>query len=636
MTLAFGLLVLVILALGTIGVVNMNRVGRLSTALATESVPEIALANNIERHALAMVLKLHDYGYTDDAAFLPDLRLQLADVKKYLADAKAHGAGSAGLAQLKKAAITGEKTVLEFEQLIGQRIQLTEAMEAERAGSLAAGGNFITICSQFLDRQTEAMQGKIAAGIDGDQLESNLKRIGYLSDIVRTGNRLLAHTWQAQARRDPQLLADAPALLETIDARLDDAEKVIDFEPDKKLIVECRASSQSYRAAIRRFQEIWIKREALARQQATLAAQVIAQAQTVAALGLTDTSSATKQTAEVATFSSRLGLICAIVGVALGIGIGASITGKLGQLLRQLAHAMNEGSTRVSSTASQVSAASQSLARGASDQAASLEETSASLEELSSMTKRNADSAARAKIAAAQARTAADSGAIQMGQMKQAMDDIRVSSRDISKIIKTIDEIAFQTNILALNAAVEAARAGEAGMGFAVVADEVRNLAQRAAQSARETAEKIEGSVAKSDRGAVLSAQVAQSLSEIVLKAREVDTLVAEIAQASREQSQGIGQINTAVAQIDQVNQSTAAAAEQSAAAAEELTAQATGLHGAVAELLALVGGRSDVSAPPRPTATPIAPHAPGSNARPHPRLAASAPVAGDNFFSQS
>jgi methyl-accepting chemotaxis protein len=184
-----------------------------------------------------------------------------------------------------------------------------------------------------------------------------------------------------------------------------------------------------------------------------------------------------------------------------------------------------------------------------------------------------------------------------MQAMNTAMEAIKVSSDDIAKIIKTIDEIAFQTNILALNAAVEAARAGEAGMGFAVVADEVRNLAQRSAQAAKETAGKIEGAIAKTGQGVDISSKVAKTLNEIVTKARQVDELVAEVASASREQTQGITQINTAVGQMDKVTQSNAANAEESAAAAEELNAQASVMKESVTELLKLVGGANQTNA---------------------------------------
>jgi methyl-accepting chemotaxis protein len=305
-------------------------------------------------------------------------------------------------------------------------------------------------------------------------------------------------------------------------------------------------------------------------------------------------SAANTEIASSQAFTRRIliGASVAITAFLLVLGFAAwrlqlSIT----RPLTSMAARLSAGATQTSASAQQVSSASQSLAEGASEQAASLEETSASLEEMSSMTKRNADSAARAKDLTTQTRTAADAGASEMEAMKRAMDDIKVSSHDISKIIKTIDEIAFQTNILALNAAVEAARAGEAGLGFAVVADEVRNLAQRAAQSARETAGKIEGSVAKAEHGVAISNKVAAALSEIVTKARAVDALVAEIAQASNEQSQGIDQVNTAVSQMDKVTQSNAASAEESASASSELNSQAEMLTGAVQDLRELVGG---------------------------------------------
>ena len=255
----------------------------------------------------------------------------------------------------------------------------------------------------------------------------------------------------------------------------------------------------------------------------------------------------------------------------------------------------------------EISNASHSLADGASQQAASLEETSASLEEMASMTKSNAENALKVNDLARQARQAADNGSSDMQAMSQAMQAIKTSSDDIAKIIKTIDEIAFQTNILALNAAVEAARAGEAGMGFAVVADEVRNLAQRSAQAAKETAAKIEGAITKTAQGVEISSKVAKNLLEIVEKIRGVDELAGEVATASQEQTQGIQQVNTAVTAMDKVTQSNAASAEESASAAEQLKSQANALDQAVRQLLALTNGRSAGAPPCRGLPRPVA-----------------------------
>ena len=298
---------------------------------------------------------------------------------------------------------------------------------------------------------------------------------------------------------------------------------------------------------------------------------------------------------------STTSILIACVALTACLAAGFFITRGINRVLSTIASELGDASAQVSSASTQVSSSSQMLAEGSSEQAASLEETSASLEEINSMTKRNAEHAQNAKSLAQDTRTAAEQGNHQMDEMVAAMNAIQDSSGNISKIIKTIDEIAFQTNILALNAAVEAARAGEAGMGFAVVAEEVRNLAQRSAQAARETAEKIDDSINKSTAGVALSSRVADSLKHIATKAREVDALVGEIATASHEQTSGIGQVNVALSQMDKVTQSNASGAEETASAAAELTAQAKALGQSVNELLQLVQGKSDVGSPAEP-----------------------------------
>ena len=290
-------------------------------------------------------------------------------------------------------------------------------------------------------------------------------------------------------------------------------------------------------------------------------------------------------------FFQTFSWVAMVIGLVAG-GIGAwLITRSITRPIKAVTNVLGAGAQQTASAAGQVSSASQSLAEGASEQAASLEETSSSLEEMSSMTSRNAENADKVNELAREARSAADAGVADMRAMAAAISEIQTSGDDIAKIIKSIDEIAFQTNILALNAAVEAARAGEAGMGFAVVADEVRNLAQRAAQSAKDTTAKIENAVAKTAQGVRISQQVNVSLEQIVAKIRQVGELAAEVAAASKEQTQGIQQVNQAITQIDKVTQSNAANAEESASAAEELNAQAQSLQEAVAELLRMVDG---------------------------------------------
>ena len=258
--------------------------------------------------------------------------------------------------------------------------------------------------------------------------------------------------------------------------------------------------------------------------------------------------------------------------------------------LRTVAETIFEATELVGTHAGQVADSSQGLSRDACSQAAALEETSASLTEIRSLSETNQDQSREAVRIAGQAREAADHSAQEIATLQTAMADVQAASAAIGKIIKGIDEIAFQTNILALNAAVEAARAGEAGAGFAVVANEVRSLSQRAAEAARDTAERIADSINKSTRGATLSQSALKSIGNLKELVHQVDTTTRQISGALAEQDTGISQVNTAITQIDQITQSGAAASETGAATSTELQAQAEKLREAVSSLNEIVG----------------------------------------------
>src|SRR5580765_1147744 len=253
---------------------------------------------------------------------------------------------------------------------------------------------------------------------------------------------------------------------------------------------------------------------------------------------------------------------------------------------------LREGTEHVVAAAGQVATSAQGLSQASTHQAASLQETSASMEEMASMTRKNAENAVQAADLATDVARQVRSANDALGDMVTSMTAIRESSNKVAKIIKVIDEIAFQTNILALNAAVEAARAGEAGMGFAVVAGEVRNLAQRSAQAAKDTASLLEESIARSQEGSGRVEQVAHSIASITENVARVKGMVEEVRQASGQQAQGIDQVTQAIAQMESVTQTTAATAEESAAASEELNAQAEQSMAVVRRLEMLVNGR--------------------------------------------
>jgi methyl-accepting chemotaxis protein len=300
---------------------------------------------------------------------------------------------------------------------------------------------------------------------------------------------------------------------------------------------------------------------------------------------------AAAQNATVVSSQSRW-IAFALIGLCLAVGVGVVwVVRDISSTLRRMAGDLGEGAEQVASAATQVSSSSQSLAQGSSEQAASLEETSASSEEINSMARKNSENSRVTADLMTQSQHRLVQTNQALDQSVLAMGEINTQSDKIAKIIKVIDEIAFQTNILALNAAVEAARAGEAGMGFAVVADEVRNLAQRCAQAAKDTAALIEESITKSNDGKLKVDQVATAIRAITEEADKMKTLVDEVNLGSQEQARGIEQIGKAITQMEQVTQKTAANAEESASAAEELNAQSETLKDIVERLTAMVGG---------------------------------------------
>ena len=284
-------------------------------------------------------------------------------------------------------------------------------------------------------------------------------------------------------------------------------------------------------------------------------------------------------------------LLIALFSVLLGLAASTLVTRSITGPLKKVVHGLKKGAEEVAAASSQVSSSSQSLAEGTSEQAASLEETSSSLEEMASMTKQNAENANQADGLMKGANQVVEGANASMKQLTRSMEEITKASEETSKIIKTIDEIAFQTNLLALNAAVEAARAGEAGAGFAVVAGEVRNLAMRAADAAKNTANLIEGTVKKVKDGSQLVIIANEAFGKVAESSAKVGGLVAEIAAASNEQGSGIEQVNKAVAEMDKVVQQNASNAEESASASETMNSQAQQLMHFVDDIAALVGG---------------------------------------------
>ncbi|MFM1886903.1 MAG: hypothetical protein RL026_2060 [Pseudomonadota bacterium] len=412
---------------------------------------------------------------------------------------------------------------------------------------------------------------------------------------------------QDERVRLQKIVTDKEANIQALLQRYDDT--LVSTAEDRRLFEQIRQAHKDVAATRERM--IQLTREGRFREHDRLSADVqqpnrdrlvaaiSAATQYKSSLGR-DEALAGRMSAEAATRTFQIAMA---LSVLVAGGLAWLTLGSTRRTLREVAEDLERGAQQTAAAAGGVSHSSQTLSTRASEQAAAVEETSASLEEMLSMVRSTADNAQKAKALASDARSVASEGQQTVAAMLEAMHSIGTAGQDVAKIVKNIDEIAFQTNILALNAAVEAARAGEAGAGFAVVADEVRSLAQRSAAAARESAEKIEAAIASTRRGRQCSTEVERSLAEIANKVVATDTVVGEIATAAREQAQGITQIGTAITQIDRISQSNSTTAEQSASAAEQLNMQAEALRDSVQKLQQLVGGAATgAAAPAAPT----------------------------------
>jgi methyl-accepting chemotaxis protein len=469
-----------------------------------------------------------------------------------------------------------------------------------------AAADFSAKIEKLIAAQSQRMDSELTNAAETSKLQERAAKLALAYGIRHDGSAARIAAFKSQALRDPNLLEQGLGNFDNMDKRFQTLFGMLKVQEDIAELSGVKSDAYAYRDGMK---AILTDNQSLAKIAATrmqVADALSALVNDTESTGMDRTIQAADASSKKLTSASRTMVVGFTAALLISIIAAFLIIRNSNRILTTVAETLDDGSQQVASAAQQVSEASQSLAQGANEQASSLEETSASLEEMASMTRRNTESARKANELARQAREAGDKGVRDMQSMTGAIEAIKVSSDDIAKIIRTIDEIAFQTNILALNAAVEAARAGEAGMGFAVVADEVRNLAQRCAQAAKETSAKIEGAIIKTGLGVEISSHVAATLNEIVNKVRQVDELVAQVASASKEQNDGIGQINTAVSQMDKITQSNAANAEESAAAAEELNSQASVMKFSVADLLKLIGRTSSNASRAAGTSRPV------------------------------
>ncbi len=591
LSVGFALTISVALSVGGFAFWRMESVAVVATDLAEKNVPEIALANTMEREALEVMLALRGYVATEDQAQLEALRRSLAKVRQAAQDATAIAAKDPRLGAMGQSATRVFAATEQFELLVGQTARLTAVMAQERTAAETATKKYLEAARTFQQSQQDALKGEIIASLEGDALLQRLDRITLTEKVLDLGDAITLGASKAQLLRDPELLRERLKSFDQVNQRLDDLKAISSFQGDLARIEQCRAAAADSKKALESFLAAWVEQRQVGHQLGGVGADILEQARVAARLGLADVKAGAENAASTMTWSARLMLLGLLLAAVLGWSIAMVVSRRVAGPLNGIIVDLTASAEQVAAASGQVEGSSHQMAQGASSQAANLQEISASLEQIASMTRQNVEAARAANGSAAVTSNAARRGTEGIERLTLAIGKIQSSASETAKIVKTIDDIAFQTNLLALNAAVEAARAGEAGKGFAVVAEEVRGLAIRCTEAAKTTSSLLEEAQRNAVGGVTVTTEVGTMLREIVGGVEKVTQLVGGVTKASEQQATGVQHISTAVSALDRVTQSTASSASSSAEASEALSAQAAGLHDFVFRLATMVNG---------------------------------------------
>jgi methyl-accepting chemotaxis protein len=611
-SLGFGIILVLAAALGTLAVINMTSAAKDADIITVKKLPAAVRATEVERQSLLTMYNMRAYGLTFDERYLKPGEEHLAKVDEAIK--AAHELAKAqGLKVLEQASLDAGTQAKAYRELVEKTKAIDTKIGAITTAMNASAGEYMKECHAYLESQVKKIEEEIESGAEAAKIAERFRKTALANDLIDLGNDIRIANWRSRAMRDPEMARSAMPNFQKITALVEESLKITRQQANIDQLKAVLKAGMSYKAEMEAYLQLSAESDRIAAERGKTADLVLAEAQAAAKKNLEDSTTATEETSVALSRASTILIVGLIAVAVIGIGAAFLITRGIIKALVRIVEDLSSCSEQTASASEQVASGAQALANGTSENAAAIEETSASLEEMNSLVRQSSQNSDAVNGLAGQAKGAGERGAQAMTELGKAIAEIKANADQTAKIVKTIDEIAFQTNLLALNAAVEAARAGDAGKGFAVVAEEVRNLAQRAGEAARNTAQLIEQSVKAADNGVNLSKNVTAVVSEMTGASQKVNDLAGEVAASSREISQGIDQISKAVRQMDQVTQSNAAGAEENSAVGEEMSAQAQQLAQLVVELEAMVRAtQSRGMSAPRPTMTAkTAAHAP-------------------------
>lgn len=598
----FGLLILIAAVLGILAIFNMNSIKTQSEYLGNEYVPEVAVANSIERHTLKTMYAMRGYGLTADKNMLENAQASLQKVNNFLGDASDLARNSTQLEALVASIDETQVALNKYEVLVKETQNINEVMEDTRKTLDQSAIDFVSNNEKFIDTQNSRLKNELTRGMDRTTLQERRQKVVFAGFIQNTGNQIRVKAFKALSDRNADFVDQAQEDFSKLNSYYEQVREITRLQADIEKLDESEASAEAYQNAMLTLKDNLLRLQELGKDRDEAGSVLLSNVQAISEKGIMETDRIAKGAIErvnTANVWMLGGLITAlIVGILFAYIITSSIVqpineqnafigkistgdltaelnidrkdeiGESAKALKAMVDKLKEvitvivgASENINSAAVEMSSSSQQMSEGATEQAASAEEVSSSMEQMASNIQQNTDNAIQTETIALKA-------ADDIKEGSKAVNDTVISMKEIAGKISIIGEIARQTNLLALNAAVEAARAGEHGKGFAVVAAEVRKLAERSQSAAAEIDQVSSSSVAVAEKSGKL-------LEQIVPDIQKTARLVQEISASSREQSTGSDQVNSAVQQLNEVTQQNAAAAEEVASSSEELSSQA-------------------------------------------------------------
>ncbi len=678
MFVGFGSILFLVLIAVLIILFNVNTIRSDAAALNNEFVPEVKIANEIERNSLMTMYAMRGYSHTFQDNSWKEASANLKEMFAAIDNAEALAARAQSLTQLSSGVVKAKESADEYDSFAKETNITIQGIMTQRGVLDAAAAAYMSNCYDFMAEQDKRMEDEIAAEASSAALAQRYRKVLLINQIISTVTDIRIKNFSGQLYTDPSMMNEGIANFDTIDQFLSEIRTITFQASNIAQLNRIQEAGNAYKNGMQSIRDSYLHLQELNTGRNESAAKVLESSRNVAMAGLDATQERTGDTLSLVqeTFITLVIGIIAVILVSTLISLmltrmittalsqGVLFAGKIargdldatldvyqrdeiGQLadalremlkslqykaemigrfaagdfsqkvqlasnedglgrsletmrssLNDLLGQVNIAIDQVTSGADQVSQASQSLSQGATEQASSLEEISSSINEVNGQSQQNAKNSLEANALAKQATENAENGNSQMQGLVTAMGEINSASDEIKKIVKIIDDIAFQINLLALNANVEAARAGKYGRGFAVVAEEVRNLAARSAEAVKDTTARVDESVRSIETGNKAAEATAIQLEDIVSGVGKVATFLEEIAQASREQAQAVSQITEGLDQIDQVTQANTASAEESASASEELASQAQHLQQMISQFTLEVRSVRQIAAP--------------------------------------